>query len=200
MISYANVVDTNIKDILKLKNSFPNLLAKKIEEIYKIVKDQNKHRLRINIITKGLSCCQIIIPICIESITKIMAKLSKHVTNINHLLKNIKLNIVADFIWADSNGIIVTTNSITIQSDLNLIKKYIKDIDIIQANTILIFCLSQSRSYLKILNIPYIDKTTSTPINSGIVETSFDQHMFSTIYVLYPNYILSRYSLSQIWP
>ena len=141
MISYANVVDTNIKDILKLKNSFPNLLAKKVEEIYKIVKDQNKHRLRINIMTKGLSCYQIIIPICIESITKIMAKLSKHVTNINHLLKNIKLNIVADFIWADSNGIIVTTNSITIQSDLNLIKKYIKDIDIIQANTILIFCL-----------------------------------------------------------
>ena len=150
--------------------------------------------------TKGLSCYQIIIPICIESITKIMAKLSKHMTNINHLLKNIKLNIVADFIWADSNGIIVTTNSITIQSDLNLIKKYIKDIDIIQANTILIFCLFQSRSYLKILNIPYIDKTTSTLINSGIVETSFDQHMFSTIYVSYPNYILSRYSLSQIWP
>jgi len=42
-----------------------------------------------------------------------MAKLSKHVTNINYLLKNIKLNIVADFIWADSNGIIVKTNSIT---------------------------------------------------------------------------------------
>ena len=112
LILYANVVGTNIKDILKLKNNFPNLLAKKIEEIHKMVKDQNKYRVRINMMTKRLSCCQIIIPICTESTTKIMAKSSKYVTNINHLLKNIKLNIVANFIWADSNNIIVTTNII----------------------------------------------------------------------------------------
>jgi len=56
LILYVNVAGTNIKDILKLKNNFPNLLVKKIEKIYKIVKDQNKHRLRINIMTKGLSC------------------------------------------------------------------------------------------------------------------------------------------------
>ena len=51
--------------------------------------------------------------------------------NINCLLKNIKLNIVADFIWTNSKDIIITTNSITAQNDLNLIEKYIKDIDII---------------------------------------------------------------------
>jgi len=61
--------------------------------------------------------------------------------NINCLLKNIKLNIVADFIWTDSKDIIITTNSITAQNDLNLIEKYIKDIDIIQADTILTLCL-----------------------------------------------------------
>ena len=61
--------------------------------------------------------------------------------NINCLLKNIKLNIVADFIWTNSKDIIITTNSITAQNDLNLIEKYIKDIDIIQADTILTLCL-----------------------------------------------------------
>ena len=62
--------------------------------------------------------------------------------NINYLLKNIKSNIVANLIWADSKDIIIITNSITTQSDLSLIEKYIKDIDIIQTNTILILHLS----------------------------------------------------------
>jgi len=90
--------------------------------------------------------------------------------NINHLLKNIKSNIVADFIWANSKDIIIIKNSITTQSDLSLIEKYIKDIDIIQTNTILTLHLSQSKSYLKILGILYINKTTGTSINLETVK------------------------------
>jgi len=135
-----------------------------------MVKDQNKPRLRINMTTKGLLHCQIIVPICTENVTKIIAKSSKHMANINHLLKNIKSNIVADFIWANSKDIIIITNSITTQSDLSLIEKYIEDIDIIQTNTILTLYLSQSKSYLKILGILYINKTTGTSINLETVK------------------------------
>ena len=142
LISYTNITDINIKEILKLKNNFLNLPARKIEEIYKMVKNQNKSRPKINITTKELLHYQIIIPVHTKNATKIVTKLSEHMVNINCLLKNIKSNIVANFIWADSKGIIITTNSITTESDLNLIEKYIKDIDIIQADIILTLCLS----------------------------------------------------------
>jgi len=137
----VNVVDANVKDNLKLKNNFSNLLVKKIEEIHKIVKDQNKPRSRIDMITRRLLHHQIIVPIYTESVTKIMAKSSKHVTNINCLLKNIKSNVVADFIQTDSKGIIVITNSIAAQSNLDSIENYIKDINTIQVDIILISCL-----------------------------------------------------------
>jgi len=92
-------------------------------------------------IIKRLLHCQIVISIYTENVTKIIAKLSEHVANINHLFKNIKSNIIADFIWTNSIGIIIITNSVTTQSDLDSIENYIKDINTIQANIILTPCL-----------------------------------------------------------
>ena len=40
--SYAQVTSSNISDILKLKKNVPNILAKKIKKIYKIINNKNK--------------------------------------------------------------------------------------------------------------------------------------------------------------
>jgi len=45
----------NVSEILKLKENFPNLLAKKIENIYKIINDSGKMKPKINMITEGSS-------------------------------------------------------------------------------------------------------------------------------------------------
>ena len=117
-----------------------------------------------------------------ENILKILAKSSKYIANINRLLRNIKSNIFTNFIQMDSRNIIVTINSITIQSDLNMIKKYIKNIDSIQSETIIFPQLPQSKLYLKILGIPYIDKITNTPIYSGTMESIIKStHIFNDI-------------------
>ena len=50
-----------------------------------------------------------------------------HMFNINQTLKNIKSSIMADYICADSKEIIIATNNIASPSDLQAIKKYVKN-------------------------------------------------------------------------
>jgi len=42
-----------------------------------------------------------------------MEKSSVHITNINRALKNIKIEVIVNFIWLDSNGIVIMTNKVT---------------------------------------------------------------------------------------
>ena len=94
----------------------------------------------------------------------------KHVVNINRALKDIKSDIMADFIWADYWGLIIITNKVILFSDLSTIKKYIKNIDIIESDNIMVPKLSQSKSYFKILNISYLIKNTNIFITSNVVK------------------------------
>ena len=58
-----------------------------------------------------------------------MKNSSLHVTNINRLLRNAKLEILVDFIQSDQTGITVITNKVMLQSDLHIIENYVKNID-----------------------------------------------------------------------
>jgi len=58
-----------------------------------------------------------------------MAWSNTYIANINKLLKNIESEILVNFIQSDNKGIIVTTNNITTTSDLNIIEKYVKDLN-----------------------------------------------------------------------
>lgn len=49
---------------------------------------------------------------------KFMEKSSIHVTNMNRALKNIKLDVIVDFIQLNSKDIIIVTNKVTISLDL----------------------------------------------------------------------------------
>jgi len=55
-------------------------------------------------------------------------------------------------------------------SNLNIIEKYIKDLNNIDSSNIKSLRLSQLKSYLKILNISYFVKDTNLPITIDIVE------------------------------
>ena len=54
-LSYAQVVGPSISNILKLKDNFPNLLTKKIENIQRIIDNSNKTKYHIKMTTKGPS-------------------------------------------------------------------------------------------------------------------------------------------------
>ena len=59
-LTYAQVLFTNIKEILKNKDNFSNLSIENIEEINKIINDPKITKLCFNMTTKGLSHKQII--------------------------------------------------------------------------------------------------------------------------------------------
>jgi len=94
--------------------------------------------------------------ISLDNTIKIMVLFNKHIANINRALKEIKLEVIADFIWANNKGFSIITNKVVSNSDLNIIKKYIKKINVINSDNIMTPRLSQSKLYLKILDIPYL--------------------------------------------
>jgi len=94
---YAQTSTPKVSKILKIKENFPNLLTKEIENIHKMINDSGKLKSRINITTKGSSRKQVIIPISNDNKSKFMASLSMHIANLNSILKNIKSEIMANF-------------------------------------------------------------------------------------------------------
>jgi len=131
---------------------------------------------------KGLSRKQIIVPI--NSI-KFIVLSNKHVANINRELKNIKSDVMANFIRADHRELVIITNKVMFTLDLNIIKKYIKNIDTIDSNKVMSPRLSQFKLYLKILGITYFTKD-STPIIADIVKKIIQSmHILNDIVLVY---------------
>ena len=57
-----------------------------------------------------------------------MESLSLYITNLNKILKSIRLEVIADFVYSDHTEIMIVTNKVTITLDLQTIKKYVKEI------------------------------------------------------------------------
>jgi len=93
-----------------------------------------------------------------------------HITNINRLLKDIKLKYSTDFIYPDSKGIVVTINKVARFLDLNIVEKYMKKLNDIDSSDIMSPRLPQLRSYLKILDILYFIDDTNLSITPDIME------------------------------
>ena len=73
---------------------------------------------------------------------KFMMNSSFHITNINRALKNIKSDIKADFVQSEQTDIIITTNKIAAQLDLQTIEQYVKSANHIKVEQIKTSCLS----------------------------------------------------------
>ena len=98
----------------------------------------------------------------IDNTRKYMKNSSTHVININRTLKSIKSNIMANFIRIDDKDIIISTNNIASPSDLQEIEKCVKNSLVAKADQIESSRLLQSKSYLKIVSIPYLTKQSNT--------------------------------------
>ena len=89
---------------------------------------------------------------------------------------------MADFICTDNKGIVITTNNITSPSDLQAIEKYVKSTVCIETDHVESPRLPQSKSYLKIICIPYLSEHTNSCITSDDVEKILkSNHIFNNI-------------------
>ena len=103
-------------------------MSKKIEEVYKFINKLRKEKSRINMTSKRLLRRQVLVFISLSNLMKFMVLSCKHVVNINRALKDIKSDIMADFIWADYWGLMIMTNKVALFLNLSTIEKYIKNI------------------------------------------------------------------------
>ena len=125
---------------------------------------------------------QVIIPMSIDNANNFVKESSIHVANINRLLKNIKLDVMADFIHIKNTGMAISTNKVTNLLDLQMIKKYIKNTCCIEVEQIEPLRLSQSKSYLKIIGIPNLSEQTNTCIISDEIDKILkNTHIFNDI-------------------
>ena len=108
---------------------FLKLQDKKIEHIQKIISRESKLKHYLNITTKRPLRKQVIISMNTENRNCVIKDSSVHIFNINRALKNIKSEIVADFICLDSKDIIITTNKVSSTLDLQTIERYIRDVN-----------------------------------------------------------------------
>jgi len=92
---------------------------------------------------------------------KFIKSFSFYITNLNKALKNIKSEVMADFVCIDQAGITIVTNKVILSLDLQTIKKYIKNTNHINTDKVNTPYLSQSKSYLKIIGIFYFLENTN---------------------------------------
>jgi len=84
--------------------------------------------------TKGPSRKQVIILMGNENIIKFMKNSSIHITNLNKNLRNVKSEVLVDFICSDPLGITVVTNKVSFPSDLLIIENYVKNLENIDSS------------------------------------------------------------------
>ena len=107
--------------MLNIKEYFPALNTKQIDQVNNIVKDNQKPKPHIQIITKELLRKQIIISMSNDNNNAFMKNFVAHIASINRLLRNAKLEVVVDYIRSDPIGLLIVTNKVALQLDLQII-------------------------------------------------------------------------------
>ena len=106
-----------------------------------------------------------------------MKNSSLHVANINKHLKNTKSEVLINYIQSDPLDITIVTNKISQQSDLQIIDQYVKNSNNINTLQVEESHLPQSKSYLKIIGIPFFTHgNTQECLTSSDVKTILKQN------------------------
>ena len=100
--SYAQTSKTNIlsniEDVLQIKEAFLFLSANEVGRMIKAKSSKDKKKPKINMMTKGPLRKQVIVPMAKLNTELIVNLAYQHIANINKCLKNIKSDIIANFI------------------------------------------------------------------------------------------------------
>ena len=189
----------NTRKVLKIKETFPDLHAKKIENIQKIINSEDKTKPRLHMMTKELLRKQVIVPISNDNSKKFMADLSAYISNINKAFKNIKSEVKADFIQVEQSDIVIVANKVAAQLDFQTIEQYVKNTNQIEVDNVKMLCLPQSKLYLKIIGIPYLLKNTNMPITVDMIKMIIkNNHIFNNITVASRPRVIKVFSKSDM--
>ena len=120
-----------------------------------------------------------------ENINTFMQNSSLYVANINRQLRNVKLEVLVDYICSEPLGITIITSKVSKQSDLLIIDQYVKNLNDINALQVKQPRLPKLKSYLKITGIPFYphansqEQLTSNNIETILKQNQIFDHFFS---------------------
>ena len=120
---------------------------------------------------------------------------STHVTNTNRVLKNIKLEVMAEFICMEKSGLVITANKVASALDLQAIKKYIKNSYNVDMDNMESPRLLQSKLFFKIIGISYISEITNSYIMSDKIKS-----IIKTNYIFHNVVLVSKYKVIKVLP
>ena len=164
-----------------------------------MIKDNSKSKPQINMTTKGMFRKQVIISMNNTNKNNFIKESSAHITNMNRALKNLKINVMINFIQQDLNSIIIVTNKVTSTLELQMIENYVKNANHINTEEVETPRLPQSKFYLKIIGILYLQKNTNTPIISSMVKDIIKRnHIFNNIMLAFRPHIINIFPRSDI--
>ena len=72
--------------------------------------------------TKELLRKQVIVPMSNDNKVKLIKDPSTHIANINRVFKNIKSEVIVDFIWTNQAGIIIATSKVVASLNLQTVE------------------------------------------------------------------------------
>ena len=169
--SYMQALSPKTSRIFKIKETFPKLQTNKIDNIYKIINNVEKPKSKLNMTTKDLSKKQVIIPISDKNKTKFIEFFTAYITTLNRALKNIKLEVMADFVYMNQTDITIVTNKVASSLNLQTIDKYIKNTNYIDLDKVETSQLLQSKLYMKIIDILYLPENCHK-LHSAYISTT----------------------------
>ena len=77
---------------------------------------------------------------------------------------------MVDFICLDTTSITIVTNKVATNLNLQTIENYVKDLKHINCDEVESLRLSQLKSYLKVIDIPYLQENSESSLNSSVVK------------------------------
>jgi len=98
LYAQATKPSANTSEVLKIKEAFPALNTKNIDQVNSIFKGNLKSKPRIQMTTKGLSRKQVIVPMSKDNNSNFMKNSALHVANINRQLQNAKSEVLVNYI------------------------------------------------------------------------------------------------------
>ena len=201
-MSYAQAA-SSASNVLKIKEVFPALPNQKILEIHNAAFHHPTNKAKtIQHTTKGPSRKQALIPVPSDIAEIIMGEASTHIFQINSLLKGIKSTMHTEFMRPCTGRISIVTNNVPNPSDLSTIEKYFKSVDGLNSNDMLSPRLPQSKSYLKITGLPYLQSDGNKITSENVVEFMKHIDLFEDISLAAKPHVIKaspKSDMSIIW-
>ena len=130
-----------------------------------------------------------------------MKQANFHINNINKHLKYANSKNFANFVCLENNGVVITTNQTAFAQNISIINNCIREIENINSKYIDTPWLPMSKSYLKILDLPYVMNSTNLSITPDIVVSVLKEiHIFNNVALTSKPYIIkASNNLAVIW-